>query len=139
MSQLPRRPSLRQFEGDWYVRSDVVAALTAKHALLDGRAFAVIDSLGDLPSHHVGELGFYFRGTRHLSCLEVRLGEKRPLLLASELAGDGREIEVEKTNGDLRTLGGKPAIPRDAIHCLRRVTLEGERLWVELAFTNHHH
>jgi glycogen debranching enzyme len=138
----PRWPSVRQIEGDWYVRSDVVASLTSKHSLLDGRAFAVMDVLGDFPSHARpeagGVLGFYWRGTRHVSCLELHLGGERPFLLASELSGDEREVEIEKTNADLRGEAARVLVPRDVIHALRRITLENERLYVELTFTNHH-
>lgn len=129
-------PTVREFEGVWYVRTDVVAALHRKHTLMQGRAFIVTDVVGDFPLHARGELGFYWRGTRHLSVLELHVGGVRPLLLASELSGDERELEVEMTNGDLETAAAR--IPRDVLHVVRCQTLDHERLEVELRVSNHH-
>jgi glycogen debranching enzyme len=130
-----RGPPIRQIEGDWYVRTDVVAALDRKLALLQGRAFLVTDQRGDCPLHTQGELGFYWRGTRHLSILELRLSSQRPLLLASDLTGDEREYEIEMTNPDL---DDGTAVPRDVIYVSRRQQIEAERLEVEVVLTSHH-
>jgi glycogen debranching enzyme len=127
-------PALVELDGNWYVRTDVVAALHRKHALMHGRAFIVTDVVGDLPRHATGELGLYWRGTRHLSTLELKIGGARPLLLVSELSGDEREIEVEMTNGDLDT---PRRLPRDVLHVVRRETLDDERLEVEVVISNH--
>jgi glycogen debranching enzyme len=131
-----RGPTILELEGVWYVRTDVVSGLHRKHALMQGRAFTVTDVVGDFPIHARGELGFYWRGTRHVSVLELRVGGARPLLLVSELSGDEREIEVEMTNGDLRAT---PLVPRDVLHICRRQTLDDECLELEAIVANHHH
>jgi glycogen debranching enzyme len=131
-----RRPIVLEHEGAWYVRTDVLATLHRKHTLMEGRAFIVADVAGDFPAHVKGELGLFWRGTRHLSVLELHLGGARPLLLVSDLAGDDRELEVEMTNGDLEA--GGAAIPRDVLHVRRRQTLERERLELEVVVSNHH-
>src|SRR5581483_4057214 len=43
MSPKPQGPAFLEFEGAWYVRTDVVATLHRKHTLMQGRAFIVTD------------------------------------------------------------------------------------------------
>lgn len=71
--------------------------------LKQGDSFAIFDLRGDI--YHVGndELGVYYRGTRYLSRLELRLGYRaEPLLLNSYLRDDNGLFKIELTNPDIK-------------------------------------
>ncbi len=81
--------------------------------LKHGDAFAVMDAHGDIGT--VGETaeGLFYRDTRFLSLLELRVEGKRPLLLSSAVHEDKAALSVELTNPDLRI--GDVRLPRDTI------------------------
>jgi len=53
-----------------------------------GETFAVFNRLGDVESIGLGEQGLYHRGTRYLSRLALRMGDKVPQLLRSTVQND---------------------------------------------------
>ena len=69
--------------------------------LKEGDSFVVLDRHGDIrPLKHAQE-GLYHDGTRHLSCMVLRFGRHRPLLLGSVVRGDNAAISVDLTNPDI--------------------------------------
>lgn len=86
---------------------------TLKHA----DAFAVVDGYGDIGAASNTAEGLYFRDTRFLSRLELRLEGKRPLLLSSAAHEDKAALSVELTNPDFRLHGTK--IAKDTIFLQR--------------------
>lgn len=81
--------------------------------LKHGDAFAVLDAHGDLGTLNDTAEGLYYRDTRFLSHLELRVEGKRPLLLSSSVHEDKAALSVELTNPDLRL--GDDRLPRDTI------------------------
>ena len=82
--------------------------------LKHGDAFAVLDSFGDIgASPHTPE-GLFFRDTRFLSRLELRIEGKRPLLLGSAALEDKAGIAVDLTNPDI-PMGPSDKLARDTI------------------------
>lgn len=81
--------------------------------LKHGDAFAVLDAHGDLGTLSDTAEGLYYRDTRFLSHLELRVEGKRPLLLSSSVHEDKAALSVELTNPDLRL--GDDRLPRDTI------------------------
>jgi glycogen debranching enzyme len=76
-------------------------------------AFAVLDSHGDFGTVSDTAEGLYYRDTRFLSHLELRLEGKRPLLLSSAVHEDKAALSVELTNPDIWI--GQNKLPRDTI------------------------
>jgi glycogen debranching enzyme len=76
-------------------------------------AFAVLDSHGDLGTVGDTAEGLYYRDTRFLSRLELRLEGKRPLLLSSSVHEDKSALSVELTNPDVWI--GEDKLARDTI------------------------
>jgi glycogen debranching enzyme len=76
-------------------------------------AFAVFDAHGDIGTLADTAEGLFYRDTRFLSHLELRLEGKRPLLLNSAVHEDKGALSVELTNPDLEI--GDSRLSRDTI------------------------
>ena len=90
---------------------------TLKH----GDAFGVFDGYGDIGTpgkDGSGPEGLFFRDTRFLSRLELRLEDKRPLLLSSVIQDDNAALSVDLANPDITGRNG-PDLPRDTIYLSR--------------------
>ena len=82
--------------------------------LKHGDAFAVLDSYGDIGTIKDTPEGLFYRDTRYLSHLELRLDGKRPLLLSSVIHEDKAALSVDLTNPDIE-LDGSGKLARDTI------------------------
>ena len=111
---------------------------TLKHA----DAFAVVDGFGDFGTSPDTAEGLYFRDTRFLSKLGLRLEGKRPLLLNSWAHEDKSALSIEMTNPDILLSATK--MPKDTIFmhrtmflwdatCYQRISLRSyARQWTRL-------
>ena len=86
--------------------------------LKQGDTFAVFDRFGNIQRVGMGEQGLYHEGTRYLSRLELRLMDRRPLLLSSTVKEDNALLAVDLTNPDI-SVNGEVILPRDTIHVFR--------------------
>jgi glycogen debranching enzyme len=89
-------------------------ALVLKH----GDTFGVFDRYADVVPFGLGEQGLYHDGTRHLSRFELRVDQRRPLLLSSTVKQDNELLTVDLTNPDILT-EDVVRIPRDTLHFFR--------------------
>jgi glycogen debranching enzyme len=80
--------------------------------------FAVYDPHGDIIPDQGSPYGLYHAGTRFLSCLELRLGRRQPLLLSSTVAEDNSSFTADLTNPDV-VRDGKVILSRGALHLFR--------------------
>ncbi len=90
--------------------------------LKDGETFAIFDASGDIPGGSADELGVFHEGMRHLSCLELLMWGKRPLLLSSSVREDNCLLTAHLTNPDLGG-EGEPAIENGIIYVQRSTVL----------------
>jgi glycogen debranching enzyme len=127
--------AIQQF-GEWYIRLSEIAATIRKHVLKDNDAFLITDIRGDFPEGLPSELGYYHRGTRYLSVLELRLNGERPLLLHSEATSEPVEIKVKLSNERQQTPQGP--LPKGALYLERAITLEEDVFYHRLIVTNLH-
>src|SRR6478735_7202588 len=86
--------------------------------LKHGDTFAVFDRFGNIQRVGLGEQGLYHEGTRFLSRLELRLMDRRPLLLSSTVTEDNALLAVDLTNPDI-SIDGQIRLQRDTIHAFR--------------------
>jgi glycogen debranching enzyme len=86
---------------------------TLKH----GDAFAVLDSHGDIGTTKDTAEGLYYRDTRYLSHLELRIERERPLLLSSTMHENKAALSVDLTNPDV--LGSEGKLARDTVFLQR--------------------
>ena len=72
----------------------------AARILKHGNTFAVLNNFGDMTAEPGSPDGLYYRDTRFLSQLELRLNGHRPLLLSSTPGEDNSLLPVDLANTD---------------------------------------
>jgi glycogen debranching enzyme len=131
----------------FYIRASSSLADDRTRVLLHGDTFAIFDRGGDIQPVGFGQQGIFHREMRHLSRLEMRIQDVRPLLLSSTIREDNVLFAVDQTNPDLQLSGGP--LGRGSLHiyrtkflagavCYDRITLHnyGDRpIALELSFT----
>ncbi|WP_165357248.1 amylo-alpha-1,6-glucosidase [Sphingosinicella sp. CPCC 101087] len=84
---------------------------TLKH----GDLFGIFAKDGDCRGGEDGPDGLFFKDTRYLSNLELRIGGSPPLLLSSVVLDDNAALIVDQTNADLHDAGGDRWLARDSL------------------------
>ncbi|MFU8805390.1 MAG: glycogen debranching N-terminal domain-containing protein, partial [Bradymonadaceae bacterium] len=103
--------------------------------------FAVFDRFGEIqpqPPHPHGARGvhgLYLSDMRHLSRLQLRLADRRPLLLSSTVKEDNALMTVDLTNPDLEF--GDKQVSSDTIHILRSKFLMDDACHEEISLKNY--
>lgn len=97
-------------EGDYYVQAS--SALTAQHNLVlkQDETFAVFDSFGNIKPIPSSVEGVYHEGTRFLSALLLKVGDKtQPVLLSSTVTADNSLVTADLANPTFDDNGRKVA------------------------------
>lgn len=102
-------------------------------ALKYGDTFVVLDSRGDIGG---ASGGLFHRDTRHLSRLELRVNDRPPLLLGSNLRDDNSAFFVDLTNPDLMD-GQRIVMEKDRVHILRTIFLWRDTAYQRLGVRNY--
>jgi glycogen debranching enzyme len=98
-------------------------------------AFVVVDGLGDIGVSG-GSDGLFFRDTRYLSRLELRMNGVQPLLLGSNIRDDNSSFSADLTNPDFM-IDDKIVLQRDLVHVGRTLFLWRGTAYQRLAVANH--
>ncbi|HEX6546179.1 MAG TPA: glycogen debranching N-terminal domain-containing protein, partial [Bryobacteraceae bacterium] len=93
----------------FYIRAQSSLADNRNHVLAYGDSFAVFDQHGDIQPYLAVDQGMFYKDTRYLSKLELRICGVRPLLLSSTVRDDNILLAVDLTNPDLVLPSGVPA------------------------------
>ncbi|MGE5208093.1 MAG: glycogen debranching N-terminal domain-containing protein, partial [Alphaproteobacteria bacterium] len=107
---------------EFYVRSSSPRVDVRTRTLKQGGTFAVFDRFGDIETFGAGELGIYYKDTRFLSRLNLKIGKDRPLLLSSTVREDNAVLAVDATNCDVAR-DGEVTIERGTLHVFRSKVL----------------
>src|SRR5437667_90089 len=136
-SACTRRAVCRTHEGEhlrvgdeYYVLASSLASRRRKHVLAHQDTFAVLDQSGDIPLALEEEMGVFFRGTRHLSQLELLAGGRPPFFLSSAVTPDNLRSVANLTNNDVRE--DERYTPRSTLSIRRTTLLCGPQLLVRL-------
>jgi glycogen debranching enzyme len=101
--------------------------------LKDGETFAMLDLRGEICPETHPDSGIFHRGTRHVSRLELRLGQQAPVVLSST-EREELGLHISHLSNDA---GSAPALPQGSIH-LERSTVLGETACLQqLIFTSY--
>jgi glycogen debranching enzyme len=131
----------------FYIRASSSLADDRTRVLLHGDTFAIFDRGGDIQPVGVGQQGIFHAEMRHLSRLEMRIEDVRPLLLSSSIREDNVLFAVDQTNPDLQLAAGPVARGTLHVHrakflargtCYERITLHNygdTALDLEISFT----
>ena len=84
-----------ELHDNYYILATSSRSDDRTRVLKHGDTFAVFDRFGDLQPVGMGEQGLYHDGTRFLSRLELRVGNRRPLLLSSTVTDDNDLLTVD--------------------------------------------
>jgi glycogen debranching enzyme len=102
----------------FYIRAQSSLADDRTRVLLHGDTFAIFDRYGDIQPLGFGQQGIFYRETRHLSSLRMRIGGSRPLLLSSTVRDDNVLLAVDLTNPDMQLPSGEYLL-RGILHIYR--------------------
>ncbi len=121
---------------EYYVLASSLASRRRKHVLSHGDAFAVLDQSGDIPCAFEEELGLFYRGTRHLSQLEMLVGGQPPFFLSARVTPDNVRAVANLTNNDVD--GAGTVTPRSTVSIRRTTLLCGAQMLVRLVLHSFH-
>ena len=107
-----------KLEEQFAIVSETERPAATVRVLKQDDTFAVYDPHGDIIPGAGSPYGLYHAGTRFLSCFEVRLGRRQPLLLSSTVAEDNTSFTADLTNPDV-VRDGKVIFSRGALHVFR--------------------
>jgi glycogen debranching enzyme len=102
----------------FYIRASSSLADDRTLVLLHNDTFAVFDRYGDIQPVGMGQQGIFHQETRYLSRLELRIGDRRPLLLSSTIREDNVLLSVDATNPDMELPSGE-SLERGILHIHR--------------------
>jgi len=103
----------------YYIESATSFQERRPRTLKSGHTFAVFNSRGDIVAAAGSPDGIYYRDTRYLSRLELRLNDAPLLLLSSNVQQDNVVLTVDLTNPDLGS-GDQNKPLAERIHVNRR-------------------
>jgi len=126
-------------EDRYHVAASASLSAGGTRVLKADDTFALVNRFGDIqPTGPFGEQGLYYRGTRFLSRLELRVAGRRPLFLSSGMLDDNIVLAVELSNPDL-SFGddGGPNLPYGTLHIGRSILLRNGACLLRFSVTNH--
>ena len=81
--------------------------------------FAIFDQQGNLNGGPDGPDGLFYKDTRFLSEMKLKLGDAEPLQLGSVVLDDNGAMVVDLTNADLHNHTGRTWLQRETVHLSR--------------------
>ena len=124
-----------EVDDQFYIRAQSSLADDRTRVLLHGDTFAVFNRYGDIQPFGYGQQGLFYRETRHLSSLELRICGVRPLLLSSTVREDNVLLAADLTNPDM-VLPDGARLARGTLHIFRGKFLSDGVCFDRLALQN---
>ncbi|HEV2280424.1 MAG TPA: amylo-alpha-1,6-glucosidase [Acidobacteriaceae bacterium] len=119
----------------FYIRASSSLADDRTRVLLHGDTFAIFDRGGDIQPVGFGQQGIFYKETRHLSRLDLRVRGTRPLLLSSTVREDNVLFGVDLTNPDMEL--DECPLPRGSLHIYRTKFLCDSTCFDKITFHNY--
>jgi glycogen debranching enzyme len=123
-------------EGSFYIPA-TGPQTRPRRTLKHGDSFLVIDAHGDIGTLVGTGDGLFYRDTRFLSQLEMRINGMQPLLLGSNLRDDNAILTVDLTNPDMFSSERAIVLEKDTLHVNRSVFVWRDTAFQRLALRNH--
>ena len=119
-SELPPQSRAEEVEAETY-HIEATESLVERtlRSLKHNDLFAVFDQQGNFNGGADGPDGLFFRDTRFLSKLVLKLGGTEPLQLSSVVLDDNGAMVVDLTNADLHGETGRVWLQRETVHLAR--------------------
>jgi glycogen debranching enzyme len=90
--------------------------------LKHGDAFLIVDRFGEMHTAGRGEQGLYYRGTRFLSKMRLRIAKRQPMFLCSSVLENNLLLAVDLANPEMHDERG--TVAHGTVHLSRRALLE---------------
>ncbi|MFT2008696.1 amylo-alpha-1,6-glucosidase [Pontibacter sp. 13R65] len=116
-------------DNKYYISADSTYADDRVQVLNHCDTFGIFDRWGDILPIGKGTQGIYYRDTRFISRLELRLNNQRPLLLSSNIKEENEILSVDLTNSEMELDNGK-VLHHGSIH-IRRSQFVKDNLYHE--------
>jgi glycogen debranching enzyme len=128
-----------EIAGQFYIRAAAGRSDERTRVLKHDDTFGVFDRFGDVRPIASSEQGLFHRGTRHLSRLELRLGQAhaRPLLLSSAVSDANEALTADLTNPDITGPDQQILLRHGTLHILRTRFLWKGVCYERLRVANH--
>jgi glycogen debranching enzyme len=104
--------------------------------LKQDETFAVFNQSGDIRPIGLREQGIYHEGTRHLSCLDLRINKSLPMFLSSTVRGSNEVLTVDLASPDF-VAEDEVVVPRGTLHLSRSKFLWEHSCYERLEITNY--
>jgi glycogen debranching enzyme len=124
VSEKKQREDVIEVGQQFYIRASSSLADDRTRVLLHGDTFAIFDRSGDIQKLGFSQQGIFHAETRHLSRMEMRIEDVRPLLLSSTIREDNVLFGADLTNPELDDLRTGP-LGRGTLHIFRGKILSG--------------
>ena len=122
MAQKKSVREIIQIKGHYYILATSSIPEGTHRVLKEGQTFVLFNPRGDIQPIRYGEQGLYYKDTRFLSRLELRLGDNLPLLLSSTVKENNALLTVDLANPDMDQ-NLEAYLPKDTIHIFRTAFL----------------
>lgn len=109
-------PSPRE---DYHIEATESLVERTLRSLKHNDLFAIFDQQGNFKGGPDGPDGLFYKDTRFLSEMSLRLGGAEPLQLGSVVLDDNGAMVVDLTNADLHNAGGGMWLQRETVHLSR--------------------
>jgi glycogen debranching enzyme len=123
------------FEAPFYIAA-TEPETRPRRTLKHDDCFLLIDAHGDIGASDGTGDGLYYRDTRHLSHLEMRVNGVELLLLGSNLRDDNSNLSIDLTNPDIYA-DERLVLTKNTLHVGRSVFVWRDTAFQRLALRNH--
>lgn len=120
---------IRLKDDKYYISADSTYADDRTQVLNHCDTFGIFDRWGDILPIGKGAQGIYYRDTRFISRLELKLNGHRPILLSSNIKEENEILSVDLTNPEIVLDNGK-VLHHSTVH-LRRSQFLKDNLYHE--------
>jgi glycogen debranching enzyme len=103
--------------GPYFISATASLAEQRPRTLKAGDIFALFGNSGDATAGPGSAEGIYYRDTRYLSCLSLRIGGVAPMLLSSAVSNENAMLTCDLTNPNM--LEVEPGLEQGQIHIRR--------------------
>lgn len=124
-----------QLENKYYVAVNSTYADDRVKVLNHADTFGIFDRWGDIKQIGEEVQGIYHHGMRFISNLDLRINDKRPLLLSSSVKDENEILSVDLTNPLLHD--GDNIIPKGVLHFGRSKFIRNGACYEQIKITNY--
>jgi len=126
-----------QVDNHWHIPATSSHTDDRTQVLKSGDGFAIFSRHGEIGRVGLGDQGYYYLGTRHLSRWQLLLAGRELMLLNSTVRLDNSRFVVDQTTPDIYDDSGTLSTPKGTIHIRRELATYDCALTEQLQLVNY--